>query len=44
VTTQFSFLVKSAEEPRASGAEVEAGAEQPEKKHRSFFRRKKETK
>jgi large subunit ribosomal protein L9 len=43
VTAKFSFQVKSAEEPRERGAEAEA-AEQPEKKHRSFFRRKKETK
>src|SRR5712692_3203609 len=28
VTTQFSFLVKSAEEPRAGAAEAEAAAEQ----------------
>src|SRR2546428_9243669 len=35
VTTQFSFLVKSAEEPRAGGAEVEIAAEQPARKHRS---------
>jgi large subunit ribosomal protein L9 len=38
VTAQFRFIVKSAEE-----AKSEAG-EQPEKKHRSFFRRKKEEK
>jgi len=44
VTAQFTFEVKSAaEESRDRGA-AEAGAEQPEKKHRSFFRRKKETK
>jgi large subunit ribosomal protein L9 len=41
VTAKFSFQVKSAEEQRA---EPEEAAEQPEKKHRSFFRRKKETK
>jgi hypothetical protein len=35
--------VKSAEESRERGKD-EAAAEQPEKKHRSFFRRKKETK
>jgi large subunit ribosomal protein L9 len=38
VTAQFKFIVKSAEEPKAETAE------QPEKKHRSFFRRKKEEK
>src|SRR5438128_10231604 len=43
VVTQFNFLVHSAEEPRDHGAEPEATAERPEKKHRSFFRRKKET-
>ncbi|HZR79255.1 MAG TPA: 50S ribosomal protein L9 [Chthoniobacterales bacterium] len=37
VTAQFKFIVKSAEEPKAEAAE-------PEKKHRSFFRRKKEEK
>jgi hypothetical protein len=36
--------VKSAEEPRERGTEPEEAAEQPEKKHRSFFRKKKETK
>src|SRR5207253_10141707 len=36
VMAQFKFIVKSAEEPKAEAAE------QPEKKHRSFFRRKKE--
>src|SRR5206468_3693509 len=40
VTTQFVFQVKSAEKPKAE--EIPAG--QPEKKHRSLFRRKKETK
>jgi large subunit ribosomal protein L9 len=40
VTAQFSFLVKAAE-PKAE-AQAEASAEHPEKKHRSFFRRKKE--
>ena len=44
VTAKFSFQVKSAEEPRERGAEPEEAAEQPEKKHRSFFRKKKETK
>jgi large subunit ribosomal protein L9 len=44
VTGKFSFQVKSAEEPRDRGAKPEEAAEQPEKKHRSFFRRKKETK
>jgi large subunit ribosomal protein L9 len=39
VTAQFNFLVKAAERKVA----VEA-AEHPEKKHRSFFRRKKEEK
>jgi len=43
VTTQFKFDVKSANESRDRGTE-EAAAEHPEKKHRSFFRRKKETK
>src|ERR1700736_1575113 len=41
VTAQFKFDVKSAEQSRERGA---AEGEQPEKKHRSFFRRKKETK
>jgi len=40
VTAQFAFQVKSAEPPRA--ADAPAGPE-PEKKHRTFFRRKKET-
>jgi large subunit ribosomal protein L9 len=39
VTAQFNFQVKSAETPKAAG---EVSGEQPEKKHRSFFRRKKE--
>jgi large subunit ribosomal protein L9 len=39
VTAQFNFEVKSAEEPKAQ----ETAGEEPEKKHRSFFRRKKET-
>src|SRR4051812_4576708 len=38
VIAQFKFIVKSAEEPKAETAE------QPDKKHRSFFRRKKEEK
>ena len=41
ITAQFSFLVKAAEE---SKPETESSAAQPEKKHRSFFRRKKEEK
>src|SRR5881227_811258 len=41
VAAQFKFDVKSAEQARDRGT---AEAEQPEKKHRSFFRRKKETK
>ena len=40
VVTKFNFQVKSAEEPKA---EAEPAAEHQEKKHRSFFRRKKET-
>jgi large subunit ribosomal protein L9 len=40
VTAQLNFQVKSAEAPKTE----ETAAEQPEKKHRSFFRRKKETK
>jgi len=40
VVTKFKFQVKSAEEPKA---EAETTAEHPDKKHRSFFRRKKET-
>ena len=40
VSAQFKFDVKSAEEPKSE----ETSAEHPEKKHRSFFRRKKETK
>src|SRR5947207_11416518 len=40
VTAQFVFQVKSAEKSSAE----EIPAEQPEKKHRSLFRRKKETK
>jgi large subunit ribosomal protein L9 len=41
VTAQFSFLVKATEEPKP---ETEPSAAHPEKKHRSFFRRKKEEK
>jgi large subunit ribosomal protein L9 len=41
VTAQFIFQVKSAEEPKAEAAAP--ASEHPEKKHRSFFRRKKET-
>jgi len=45
VTAQFKFDVKSAEEPRERVAEAESDAhEQGEKKHGSFFRRKKEAK
>jgi hypothetical protein len=40
VATKFNFQVKSTEEPKS---EAPAAAEHPEKKHRSFFRRKKET-
>lgn len=40
VTAQFGFTVKSAEHPKAEG---HAPADDPEKKHRGFFRRKKET-
>jgi large subunit ribosomal protein L9 len=43
VIAQFKFDVKSAEQARDRGT-AEGEAEQPEKKHRSFFRRKKETK
>jgi large subunit ribosomal protein L9 len=43
VIAQFKFDVKSAEQARDRGT-AEADAEQAEKKHRSFFRRKKETK
>jgi large subunit ribosomal protein L9 len=42
VTAQFVFQVKSAEEPKAEAAS--AAAEEPEKKHRRFFRKQKETK
>jgi len=40
VSAQFKFEVKSTEEPKTE----QGAAEQSEKKHRSFFRRKKETK
>ena len=40
VTTQFAFQVKSAEAKTDATA---SAPEEPEKKHRSFFRRKKET-
>ena len=40
VTAQLNFQVKSAEKPKSE----EAAAEPTEKKHRAFFRRKKETK
>jgi large subunit ribosomal protein L9 len=43
VTAQLNFQVKSANEPRERGAEQAATAAEPEKKHRPFFRRKKET-
>jgi large subunit ribosomal protein L9 len=38
VTAQFAFLVKSAEEPKAEAAA--ASSDEPEKKHRTFFKRK----
>ena len=41
VATKFHFQVKSAEAPKTEAAA--ATAEEPEKKHRSFFRRKKES-
>src|SRR5262249_1864879 len=44
VTAQFAFHVKSADEPRERAPETAPSvSEKPEKKHRSFFRRKKET-
>jgi large subunit ribosomal protein L9 len=45
VTAQFVFQVKSADESRERRTETaNAAAEEPEKKkHRPFFRRKKET-
>jgi large subunit ribosomal protein L9 len=42
VTAQFVFQVKSAEEPKTEP--VSAAAEEPEKKHRRFFKKRKETK
>jgi len=42
VTAQFVFQVKSAEEPKTEA--VSAAAEEPEKKHRRFFTKRKETK
>jgi large subunit ribosomal protein L9 len=45
VTAQFVFQVKSAEEPRDRGAQAAtAAAEEPEKKHRRFFKKRNETK
>jgi large subunit ribosomal protein L9 len=40
VSTQFIFQVKSAEEPKAEAA---PDSEEPDRKQRSFFKRKKET-
>jgi large subunit ribosomal protein L9 len=40
VSTQFIFQVKSTEEPRAEAA---PDSEEPDKRQRSFFKRKKET-
>ncbi|TMP89267.1 MAG: 50S ribosomal protein L9 [Verrucomicrobia bacterium] len=42
VAAQFVFQVKSAEEPKTEP--VSAAAEEPEKKHRRFFKKRKETK
>jgi large subunit ribosomal protein L9 len=42
VTAQFVFQVKSAEEPKTEA--VSGAAEEPEKKHRRFFKKRKETK
>ncbi len=42
VTAQFVFQVKSAEEPKTEP--VSAADEEPEKKHRRFFKKRKETK
>lgn len=42
VVTKFHFQVKSAEAPKAENAEKSL-SDEPEKKHRSFFRRKKES-
>ena len=41
MVTKFHFVVKSAETPKMESPA--AAAEEPEKKHRSFFRRKKES-
>ena len=41
VVTKFHFQVKSAEAPKTETAA--AASEEPDKKHRSFFRRKKES-
>jgi large subunit ribosomal protein L9 len=41
VVTKFHFVVKSAEAPKTEAAA--AATEEPEKKHRPFFRRKKES-
>ena len=43
VTAQFNFQVKSANEPRERGSEQTPASAEPEKKHRTFLRRKKET-
>jgi large subunit ribosomal protein L9 len=43
VNTRFVFQVKSAEEPKEETAGSSAPEAPPEKKHRSFFRRKKES-
>jgi large subunit ribosomal protein L9 len=42
VIAQFVFQVKSAEEPKTEA--VGAAAEEPEKRHRRFFKKRKETK
>ncbi len=42
VTAQLVFQVKSAEEPKTEP--MSAAAEEPEKKHRRFFKKRKETK
>jgi large subunit ribosomal protein L9 len=42
VTAQFVFQVKSAEEPKTEP--VSTAAEEPEKKHRRLFKKRKETK
>jgi len=41
VSTQFIFQVKSTEEPKAEAAAPDSG--EPDKRQRSFFKRKKET-